>query len=179
MNILITPTHAGGGSLPAEARSDLRPLALDDPAMRAFSDFRIRHPVTIDENSLIDEALAMMIQHGVRALLAMRASLIAGLITSYDIQGEKPLQFLQKSTYTRHEDIRVADIMTPWDQLSTIDHSTIAFLSVEDLLALFRSGRSPSHLLVVEGNGASPTVVRGIISRFWIERQLEGEPNAH
>lgn len=179
MNILITPTQTGGGSLPAEVPADQRPLALNDRAARAFSDFRARHPVTVDENSTIDEALAAMIQHGVRAVLAMHDNRITGLITSYDIQGETPLQFLQKSTYTRHEDIRVADIMTPWGQLSTIDYSAIAFLDVEDLLALFRSEAAPSHLLVVEAEAASPTVVRGIISRFWIERQLQTASNSY
>jgi CBS-domain-containing membrane protein len=60
-----------------------------------------------DEERQIDESLQDMIRHGVRALLVTREDRVTGLITSYDIQGEKPLQFLQNSNYRRHQDICV------------------------------------------------------------------------
>jgi hypothetical protein len=61
----------------------------------------------------IDDALDDMIRMGVRALLVVRIS-ASWASSPRDIQGERPLQFLQSSTYTHHRDIRVTHIMTPW-----------------------------------------------------------------
>jgi len=56
------------------------------------------------------------------------------LITSYEIQGERPLQFLQTSTYTRHQEIRVGHIMTPWDKLLAVEWESLQSARAGDLL---------------------------------------------
>ncbi len=83
-----------------------------------------------------------MIRLGVRAMLVMRDQRIVGLITSYDIQGERPLQFLQNSNYSRHQDIRVGHIMTPWDKLLAVGWESIQSAHAGDLLdVLEEAGR--------------------------------------
>lgn len=93
----------------AEAR-----LALTDPAMHVVTDFVWEQPLAVSEELSLDDALRKMIQAGVRALLVVRDGVVTGLITSYDIQGERPLQFLSGSGYRRHDEIQVGHIMTPW-----------------------------------------------------------------
>src|ERR1700721_3700707 len=91
--------------LPRRSVSDGQFLDPGDPAIYAITDFTREHPVTVDEERQIDDALHDMIHLGVRAMLVLREQRIVGLITSYDIQGERPLQFLQQSNYTRHHEI--------------------------------------------------------------------------
>src|SRR4029077_14977274 len=107
-------------SEPVEAR-----LELTDPAIRVVTDFVWEPPVTVREESTIDAALSEMIRAGVRALLTVHDDMVTGLITSYDIQGERPLQFLAVSGYDRHDEIEVRHIMTPWEHVPTLDWQTL------------------------------------------------------
>lgn len=153
-------------------RSDaVRRVALTDPARSVMTDFTLDTPVTIGADRFVDDALRDMVAAGVRALLVMRGEVVVGLITSYDIQGERPLQFLNASGLIRHSDIEVGHIMTPWDSVPTIDVPWIASASVADVVGHFRRKRD-SHFVVVEYTEQAGAFVRGMFSRTEIERQL-------
>jgi hypothetical protein len=171
---LIPTTDFIEAVLPRRSVSDGQFLDPGDPAIHAITDFTREHPVTVDDERQIDDALGDMIHLGVRAMLVMRGQRIVGLITSYDIQGERPLQFLQTSNYSRHQDIRVGHIMTPWDKLSALDWDGIQSARAGDLLQLLEEA-GLTHLLVVERakkNGAP--IVRALVSRARLARQLRG-----
>ena len=168
----LMPTRAEGeGVLPQRSVADGQALVYADPAVLAITDFTREHPVTIDEERQIDAALEDMIRFGVRALLVLRERRIVGLITSYDIQGERPLQFLQNSTYDHHRDIRVGHIMTPWEKLPALDWEGIQAARAGDLLETLRHA-GLTHLLVIERETSKKTVVRALVSRARLERQL-------
>src|SRR3979490_547148 len=131
---LIPTKKFGEAVLPRRSVSDGRFLDPSDPAIHAITDFTREHPVTVDEERQIDDALGDMIRLGVRAMRVMREQRIVGLITSYDTQGERPLQFLQTSTYTRHQEIRVGHIMTPWEGLLAVDWDRIQSPRARDFL---------------------------------------------
>ncbi len=175
MNLTLEPIQIpGDGILPRRSVTDGQVLGPDDPAIHVVTDFTREHPATVDEDRQIDDALADMVRAGVRALLVVRDHRIVGLVTSYDIQGERPLQFLQSSNYSRHEDIRVIDVMTPWDQLVAIDWRALQRATARELLQLFEETRR-THLLVVDTSGDRATcVVRALASRARLERQLTG-----
>ena len=171
---LTTLAHYAGGSLPRRSVADGRFLRPEDPALLAVTDFTREHPVTVDADRQIDDALDDMIRVGVRALLVYHESRIVGLITSYDIQGERPIQFLQSSNYRHHRDIRVADIMTTWDQLPALHWAALQNLSAGELRGLLEEA-SVSHLIVVQADGGDEgCVVRALISRARLARQLSG-----
>jgi CBS domain-containing protein len=164
----------GEGVLPRRSVSDGQFLEASDPAIHAFTDFTREHPVTVDDERQIDDALEDMIRLGVRAMLVVREQRIVGLITSYDIQGERPLQFLQTSNYSRHQDVRVGHIMTPWDKLLALDWDSIQAARAGDLLNVLEEA-GMTHLLVMEtGHKNSPPIVRGLVSRARLARQLRG-----
>ena len=143
-----------------------------DPAILAVTDFTREHPVTIDPERQIDDALDDMIRMGVRALLVVKDQRILGLITSYDIQGERPMQFLQTSTYTQHRDIRVSHIMTPWQALTAINWETLQSMRAGDLLQVLEHA-GLTHIIVVEADRAGAScVVRALVSRARLIRQL-------
>lgn len=171
---LLPTTHFGEAVLPRHSVSDGQFLDPADPAIHAITDFTRERPVTIDEESQIDAALGDMIHLGVRAMLVMRDQRIVGLITSYDIQGERPLQFLQSSNYSRHQDIRVGHIMTPWDKLLAMTWETIQTARAGDLLQMLDES-ALTHLLVIEdGKKNSSPMVRALVSRARLARQMRG-----
>ena len=171
---LVPAANFNEGVLPRRSISDGQFLDPGDPAIHAITDFTREHPATVDEERQIDGALEDMIRLGVRALLVVREQRIVGLITSYDIQGERPLQFLQSSTYTRHQDIRVGHIMTPWDKLLAVDWESVQSVRAGDLLHILEEAEM-THLLVIERSkrNASP-IVRALVSRARLARQLRG-----
>jgi DeoR family transcriptional regulator, catabolite repression regulator len=171
---LVSMKDFGGAVLARRSVQDGQSLQPGDPAVHAITDFMREYPVTVDAERQIDDALNDMIRLGVRALLVANGQHLAGLITSYDIQGEKPIQFLQSSNYTRHQDIRVGDIMTPWDQLLAVDWETIESARAGDLLRAFEQS-GLTHLLVIEVDKKNSTsTVRALASRTRLVRQLKG-----
>ena len=146
-------------------------LALSDPAVRVVTDFMLEQPLTVAEDRLIDEALREMIVAGVRALLAVHGDMVTGLITSYDIQGERPLQFLRSSNFSRHDEIEVGHIMTPWDQVPTLDWRAVRTECVADIVKFFKDTRA-THGAILEYFDQGAIFVRGLVSRTQLERQL-------
>src|SRR6202795_3352963 len=146
---LMPTTNFSEAVLPRRSVSDGQFLDPGDPAIHAITDFTREYPVTVDEERQIDDALHDMIHLGVRAMLVMREQRIVGMITSYDIQGERPLQFLQTSNYSRHQDICVGHIMTPWDKLLAVHWESIQAARAGDLLHVLDDA-AITHLLVIE-----------------------------
>ena len=146
-------------------------LALTDPAVHVVTDFIFQQPVTVPEEFPIGNALREMIRSAVRALLVVRDERVTGLITSYTIQGERPLQFLTESGYRRHDEIEVGHIMTPWKRVPTLDWQALDRVRVSDLTAFFRC-TAATHVVMVEHTDQGSTVVRGLISRTQLERRL-------
>jgi CBS domain-containing protein len=171
---LISTKHFDVGVLPRRSVSDGQFLEPSDPAIHAVTDFTREHPASIDEDRQIDDALADMVRLGVRALLVVRDQRVVGVITSYDIQGERPLQFLQSSTYTHHRDIRVGHIMTPWDKLLAVEWEHLQSARAGDLLHVLEEA-GVTHLLVVDAAKKNEApIVRALVSRARLTRQLRG-----
>lgn len=156
---------------PAPAR---RRVAPTDAATRVMTDFTNQPPVLVAAERLIDDALRDMMVAGVRALLVTRGEKVIGLITSYDIQGERPLQFLNNSGFTRHDEIQVGHIMTPWERVPTLEWDAVRTARVEEIAELFKARRATTHIVVLERADHGGTVVRGLFSRTQLERQLGG-----
>jgi CBS domain-containing protein len=150
-------------------------LTDEDPALVVMVDFHGVCPVTVEPDRSIDEALQHMIGARVRTLLVIAKEHVIGLITAYDIQGEKPLQFLRGSDCIhpkcRHEDIEVADIMTAVAALPILQLEDVRKARIGDILQTFRETRQ-THLLVAERQDGERTEIRGLISRAEIERRL-------
>lgn len=152
-------------------------IKLDDLALNVMTDFLQATPITVDGETPIDEALQYMIHAGVRLLFVTgRDSRLIGLITSNDIQGEKPIRHMQAvecmdRTCSRRE-VRVRDIMTPVASWEALDYGTVRRATVAQVVATFKAvGRR--HLLVVE-RSAQPgqCIVRGLFSASKLEREL-------
>jgi len=168
------PEIHNAGVLPMRRHADNHPpLRSNDPALCVMTDFTRTLAITVDPQRQIDAALNDMVRLGVRAMLVVRLDSVIGLITSYDIEGTRAVRFATPPYLRRREDIRASDIMTPWKDLPTLDWRTVQTATISDLMEIF-DGIGVMHLLVVENDEHGAEVVRGLISRSRIERQLHG-----
>jgi CBS domain-containing protein len=172
MDVLHLATGHGHAKL-RQPREQEAPIAPEDPATRVMTDFASQPAVTVMEHVSIDEALQLMKAAGVRALVVMRDEYVAGLITSYDIQGERAFRFQQSASHMRHQDVEVGDIMTPWEQVPVIDWREVTRMHVREVVVAFR-GYAGTHLVVVERSRDGEMTVRGVISRTRIAHLLGG-----
>jgi len=143
-------------------------VSLDDPAFSVMTDLREVSAATTRPDETIDAAQAVMIRRGVRLLFVIaRDGSVAGVITTTDLLGEKPVRFMQ-SRGVAHADILVEDIMTPASMLEALSLLDVAQMRVGHIVATLKeAGRR--HLLVSEDNGRR---VRGIFSASQVARQL-------
>ncbi len=145
-------------------------VTLDSPASEVMTDLRHVYAAVIKPQTSMETANSYMVQRGVRLLLVLNPdNSLAGLITSTDILGDKPLRFIQERR-VKHSEILVSDVMTPLDRLEAIPLSDVASAKVGHVIAsLHDSGRQ--HTLVTTKDAQGHTIICGIFSRSQIEKQ--------
>lgn len=159
------------GVLPRRSTDLGNRIQLHDPAVNAMNDFSRQYPVTVDEDRPIGVALSDMARLGVRSLVVVNELNVVGLITSYDIEGERPIQYIQQFHGVRRNEVPVGQVMTRWRDLVTLSWPAVRTARVADVLQALRD-TNLMHLLVVDTEGDGSTSVRGLFSRARIERQL-------
>ena len=143
-----------------------------DPALTVMTDFRERASVTVPETALIDEALEHMRHTGVRCAFAIddRRSIVVGLITAYDVTGEKPMQFMQSEAIPRRE-VQVRDIMREISECPVADIKQIERATVAAVSNMFAKSQL-THVPVVDTSDTGEQRLRGLLSAAKVERLL-------
>lgn len=163
-------TLAPGAALSQPNLQQSHHLKLNHPAQDVMTDLRITTAVTTTPETSIEDAENRMRRRGVRMLFVLDSEgALTGLITSHDLLGEKPLQFIERQGGI-HREIIVANIMTPRDRLEVIKYSDVLASRIGHIVStLQRSGRQ--HALVVDTVDGRE-MVRGLFSASRIARQL-------
>jgi CBS domain-containing protein len=149
-------------------------LPLDAPGTAVMTDFDRMPLVTVEAETQIDDALRLMKHAGVRSAIVVDGnSTLLGLVTAYDILGEKPVRLLESggrdSRAAGRAGIDVAAVMQPTAHWRVIDVENLARSSVADIIETFRrSGRT--HIVVVERSAASDRL-RGLLSATEVTRR--------
>jgi CBS-domain-containing membrane protein len=152
-----------------QARSAVR---LESPAHEVMTDLTRVKAATTHPSTSLPQAEQVMIYQGVRMLFVVSdMPALEGLITTTDLHGDRAMRVVGERS-VRHDELSVADVMTPLSALDAIDFERMGSATVGNVIAtLKRFGRN--HLLVVQAATAqTPQRVRGVISRAQIERQL-------
>jgi CBS domain-containing protein len=139
-------------------------VSLADPARSVMTDFGEHGIVAVRRDDQIDAALEHMRHAGVRSAFVLDdpRERVLGLITAYDIMGEKPLRIAQEMLASR-EDLLVRHLMeatVAWEvlRLSDVERATVSAV----LDALKRCGRT--HLPVVAEDAAGRMRLCGVFS---------------
>ena len=164
---------------------------MDNPAIDVMTDFNYVVPRTTTPEVTIDDALQHMKKSGVRLLLVEdTARHVVGIITSNDIQGEKPIKLSQESRIS-HSEIKVKDVMTPGENVEALNMLSVRNAQVGHIVATLHAVER-RHLLVVQSidfdeledvgtDEEEPTIrgniqiIRGLFSSAQIGRQLRKE----
>ncbi len=168
----VLESHQLSQSSPVLRYEEVRPpvVSHDAPATEVMTDLKYVKVITVDVDSGINDALHLMMHAGVRMLVATDREGIAGIITSRDINGEKPVDFISRHRVTRDE-VKVADIMTPRSEIDAMLLSDVIKARVGDIIVTLReAGRQ--HAIVVEKATTGEAMLRGIFSATQIARQL-------
>jgi len=177
------PIHELGAS--AGFRRPLAPqsprVTAESPAAQVMTDLTRVAPATIRPQAPLAGANQFMITRGVRLLLVTDDhENVLGIITATDILSERPMR-AAIDRGLRRDELTVADVMTPAEQVEVIAYADVEGARVGHVLeTLRRAGRQ--HALVVDfdeipsGRPLAPpahrTMVRGIFSISQIARQL-------
>jgi len=146
-------------------------VTVDSPAIQVMTDLSRVPSATITSDASLNEANHSMIVRGVRLLLVVAEDhRIIGLVTTTDTLGEKSVLVAQKRQ-SRHNDLRVADVMVPVDRMEALGIDAVRKATVGNIVATLKAdGRA--HALVLGRDGHEKQVLLGIFSASQIARQL-------
>lgn len=147
-----------------------------DPALSVMTDFRERTSITIADTATVDDALEHMRHTGVRCAFAIDAPkrLVLGLITAYDILGEKPMQYMLTRSMRRRE-VLVRDVMTEISSWAVVDIKQIERASVAAVANMLAANRL-THIPVMETGENGEQRLRGLLSAAKVRRLLTRAP---
>lgn len=147
-----------------------------DPALSVMIDFRSRSSVTVSESARLDDALGHMKHTGVRCAFVVdeKKSAVVGMLTAYDIMGEKPQQHINLTGIGR-DDVRVRDIMQKIGDWRVATIREIEQATVGDVLEVFAK-TGVTHLPVMETTESNEQRLRGLLSFAKVKRLLVESP---
>ena len=147
------------------------PVTADSEAILVMTDLSKVPSATILADATLDDANQSMLVRGVRMLFVVGDNKrLAGLITSVDILGEKPVLAAQKRQLKR-SDLRVADVMVPVDKMDVLSIDDVRKASVGQIVITLKlDGRA--HAIVVGQVPDGGQSLLGIFSASQIARQL-------
>ncbi|OQW89762.1 MAG: hypothetical protein BWK72_00450 [Rhodoferax ferrireducens] len=154
-------------------------VKIDSPAIQVMTDLSQVPVATITASATLDDANRSMIARGVRLLLVVDDShrQVAGLMTSVDILGEKPVLAAQRREVRRQE-LRVADVMVPVDRMDAMHIEDVKKARVGHIVATLKAdGRA--HAIVVGQDAQGKQQLVGIFSASQIARQLGVQIHTH
>lgn len=153
-------------------------VTVDSDATLVMTDLAQVPSATINAEATLEEANHSMLVRGVRLLIVVgERKQIAGLVTTTDILGEKPVLVAQKRQ-SRRSELRVADVMVPVDKVEALAIEEVRKASVGDIVATLKADGRAHAIVVGQGQDGKPYLL-GIFSASQIARQLGVQIHTH
>lgn len=146
-------------------------VGTEDPALEVFTDFRRVRAITVPASVSMEYAAQRMRANRVHLLLVTdEHNRILGLVTSTDIEGDKPVRLVHDHGLRRAE-ITVRDLMTPRERLEVIAFDDVTHACVGHVVATLKAvGRQ--HAMVVDRDAHDRERVRGLFAASQLGQQL-------
>jgi CBS domain containing-hemolysin-like protein len=153
-------------------------IELTDPAISAMTDFRVSALFKVSPEDTIEDALQKMKIAGLRLgfVIDDKSNFIKGIVTSYDIMGEKPMRYLQSMGFAdsgvTHKDIQVKDIMEKVSDWISVEMQNVEISTVQSVLDVFqKTGRT--HIPVLDTKEGKEHRLCGLFSSSKVLRLTE------
>jgi hypothetical protein len=145
---------------------------LDDPAFTVMTDFCQTPPHKISVNSNMDEALAEMKVTGVHLLLATNGDgNVAGIISSEDLLGAKPIQIIQNRRIERSQ-VLVSMLMAPLNEITAFELDAIQHARVGNVVKTMQDLNQHYALVLKQEEGDDTHSICGLFNTSQISKQL-------
>jgi CBS domain-containing protein len=146
-----------------------------DPAVRAMSDFLHDAPGTVAADTRLEEVIDCMFRLGARVFLVVHDRSVIGLVTAEDASDRRARpEGARPGGEGAGGELRAADAMTPTLDVPAIDWQTLQDSRISDLVEIFE-GSGVKYLVVLQTESANCCIVRGLVHRHRLERQLRRE----
>ena len=147
-------------------------VSLRSPANEVMTDFTLTSPVTVSEDTQVDDALERMKSQHVRMLfVTTQADKFVGVITARDISGTKAMVYMNSCGVSRQE-VLVSDIMLNKASLRSLTFDQVRHSRIGDIMLTLKSS-GDQHLLVVDETELGIKRIRGVVSASDISRKLK------
>jgi len=141
-----------------------------DRALPLLTDLRFAPLVVASHRDGLGETLHVMMRAGVRmAFVSGVDGQLAGMITADVLMGERPVR-LAMSTQVPHQELTLADVMTPLTHWEVTDMHHVRTARVGDIVATMRE-HGLRYLLVTEAVEGR-VLLRGLFSAKRLEQAL-------
>jgi len=147
------------------------PIRPSDPATLVMVDFSQTRAMSVPDDLPIDDAQDRMRRLGVRACFVVHDGQVIGLVPAADLEGGRTRRLLRAHPQLRRAQVRVRDVAIPCEELPCVDWEAIRYARVSDLTELFEAA-GYSYLVALERGIDGNTLLRGLISRTRLKRQL-------
>lgn len=143
-----------------------------DAAMTVMTDFSDRHSVTVAAAASLDAALDHMKHTGVRCAFVLddTSQCVIGLVTAYDIMGDRPMQIMQATEVSRAE-LTVRNLMRTLPDCPVLRLEDVVRATVGEVMRLFEES-GLTHIPVVETTDGGQLRLRGMFSAARLRRVL-------
>jgi CBS-domain-containing membrane protein len=136
------------------AQTERAYLTPEEAASLVMTDFRTGPMITTSIGTSIELALQQMKLSGARfAFVVDEHGTLVGSLTSYDIQGERPMRYMQSVGYSHTtgawRDVVVENIMEPLAEWQVLDHAAVGRLTIGDVATLMTE-TDRRYLVVLE-----------------------------
>lgn len=146
-------------------------LNLEDSAISVLTDHRLEQTPSCELENSLEFAMQTMSKNNCNLLLVKDSEeKIIGLISSSDISGEKPIQYVKESGKKRC-DLKVKHLMTPIEAIPSIDTKAALDASIGDVLNTLDS--VGSEYILVSTMEKDQLAIRGIFSARTIAKSLD------
>lgn len=147
-------------------------IHFDDPALCVMIDFTKEKTLTINQDaSIVDAATEMRVCDVHMLIVTDKENNVVGLISSEDILGSKPLQFIQKNKVLR-KNIKVRSLMLPNSKIIAINKQDLIVAKVGHVITTLHQAKQ-HYAFVIETKTNHHCTVVGIFSLSLISRQLD------
>ena len=150
--------------------------SLAEPAIGLMTDLSHAPCVMADHMDALEPTLHTMVSaHVHMAFVTDVNERVIGLITTQDLQGEKPLQRAM-ADHVRFQELNLEQLMTPVARWPAISSAAVARARVGDVVCTLQE-QSLRYLLVIDHEPEGP-VLRGLFSARQMEAALGMEIRA-
>lgn len=147
-------------------------VRMQSSALEVMTDLRFVPAATIQPDLDVETATQKMIARNVRLLLVVDDHEdVVGLITSRDLLGARVDELAQAGDFS-YASVRVADVMTPGDQVEVLPMDSVLHARVGDIVETLKDSGRQHALAVEEESFSGKVLVRGVFSASQVARQL-------